>query len=318
MKAWIPLTRRPQQPEPQLRHARPVSVRVDRHGDRQAALRPRDRRCAGARRVAVDRRRVWRAVAPSRHRNPAIADTAIAKDGYPVVRVVTAASLILAIVVADLTSPVPVPVPQRGPLPVAAAVVPGALLHGSGHFAARRPPDRVAAVARRGAGAWLAGRGRRRPGADGRVGPDGRADHLDDRGGRRAVRDVVARRSVRRPRAARRRRGRRCCVLPVRRGAASARATSPTRRWPGTLLAGAGARCAVRALALLARRPGCAVDGGSNNRFEAEVAFRFVGPRAGPAAAPATDGSFFDLVAGGDSPPLRRGCRRSAAAPPST
>jgi hypothetical protein len=42
-----------------------------------------------------------------------------------------------------------------------------------------------------------------------------------------------------------------------------------------------------------------AIDGGSQMRFEASIAFRFIGPRAGDSAAPVPDGSFLDLVAGG-------------------
>jgi hypothetical protein len=41
------------------------------------------------------------------------------------------------------------------------------------------------------------------------------------------------------------------------------------------------------------------MDGGTNTRLEGALAFRFVGPRAGEGAAPATDGSFVDVVAGG-------------------
>jgi hypothetical protein len=41
-----------------------------------------------------------------------------------------------------------------------------------------------------------------------------------------------------------------------------------------------------------------ALDGANNSRFEGALAFRFVGPRAGADVAPSTDGSFVDLVTG--------------------
>jgi hypothetical protein len=215
--------------------------------------------------------------------------------------VVTVAPILLALLATDAAivgggaggTP---PLPRRGALPAAAAVVPGVLLHGSGHFAGGDRPTawRLLRVEGLGLGLMLAGvGGLALTGASqrtvepfiwtaaaggGLLASSWAADLygvLAPPGGTGDPQRVVP-------------------GLEARFG---------TRYVSDPTLAGD----ALVGLALDLRRgrwrfsPGAwvATDVGSNTRFEGELAFRFVGPRAGAGAAEAADGSFFDLVAGG-------------------
>ena len=218
-------------------------------------------------------------------------------------------ALILSLLVQDMTL-VPAyrggpsaALPDRSAAAAAAAVVPGVLLHGSGHFAAGDRP-----TAWRLLGAEVVGLG-----ADGR----GFRRHLAATGAsRRTVEPFIWTAvaggglfstswladlyGVWAPPGGTGVSLRVDPVLEARLG---------TRYVADPTLAGAG--LAGAALDLRAGRwrvsPSAwvAADSVRNDRFEAAVAFRIVGPRAGANAPLVADGSFIDLVAGGDPPPLR-------------
>jgi hypothetical protein len=205
--------------------------------------------------------------------------------------VVTAASLVVAVVAADLP-----PVPERGPLPVAAAVVPGVLLHGSGHYAAGDRPTawRLARVELLGVGMMVAGIGA--------LAVTGASDRTVEPiiwttaagGGLFATSWLADLYGVIAPPGGV---GSPLLVLP------SVEARLGTRYVGDPTLVGRaflGPAVDVR-FGRWRLSPGTwfALAGGSNARFEAEAAFRIVGPRAGRAAVAAVDGSFFDLVAKG-------------------
>jgi hypothetical protein len=206
--------------------------------------------------------------------------------------VVTAASLLVALVVAD--APASVPVPQRGPLPIAAAVVPGVLLHGSGHYAAGDQPTawRLFRAETLGVGLLVVGLGT--------LAVTGASDRTVEPaiwtaaagGGLFATSWLADLYGVIAPPGGV---GSPLLVLPSVEASFGTRYVGDPTLEGHTFLAPAldvrFGRWRVSPAAWFA------VDGGSNNRLEAEAAFRFVGPRAGAAAVPATDGSYFDLVA---------------------
>ena len=186
--------------------------------------------------------------------------------------------------------------PERGALPAAAAVVPGVLLHGSGHFAGGDRPTawRLLRDEGLGVGLMLAGvGGLALTGASRRTvepfiwttaagGGLFATSWLADLYGVLAPPGGVGLPLVVMP-TLEARLGTRYVADPTLAGAALAGAAIDLRagRWrvsPGAWFATGGVR---------------------NDRFEAALAFRIVGPRAGAAATPAVDGSFVDLVAGG-------------------
>ena len=199
---------------------------------------------------------------------------------------VTAASLVLALVVADLASPASAPVPQRGPLPVAAAVVPGILLHGSGHYAAGDRPTawRLVRAETLGVGLLVAGLGT--------LALTGASDRTVEPaiwtmaagGGLFATSWLADLYGVIAPPGGV---GLPLLVLPSVEASFGTRYVGDPTLQGNTFLAPAldvrFGRWRVSPAAWFA------VDGGSNNRLEAEAAFRFVGPRAGWAATHAAN-----------------------------
>ena len=209
---------------------------------------------------------------------------------------VTAASLVLALVVADVPPVRPAPVPERGVLPVAAAVVPGILLHGSGHYAAGDRPTawRLFRAESLGVGLMVVGlAGLAATGASDRTiepliwttaagGGLFATSWLGDLYGVIAPPGGV---------------GLPLLVLPSFEAHVGTRFVGdPTLEGQTFLGPGLDLRFGRWRVS-----PGAwfAMDGASNSRYEVEAAFRFVGPRAGAAAVPVVDGSFFDLVVQG-------------------
>jgi hypothetical protein len=186
--------------------------------------------------------------------------------------------------------------PTRAALPAAAALVPGMLLHGSGHFAAGDRPTgwRLLGVEALGLGLIAVGiGGLMRTGASPRT-VEPFIWMTAAGGGLVATSWLADLYGVLAPTGGA---GAPLLVLPV------VEARLGTRYVADPTLAGAGFLGPALDFRLGRWRlsPGAwfAVDGASNTRFEAAVAFRFVGPRAGDSAAPVTDGSFLDLVVGG-------------------
>jgi hypothetical protein len=187
-------------------------------------------------------------------------------------------------------------VPERGGAPAAAAVVPGVLLHGSGHFAGGDRPTAWRLLRAEGLGLGLMV-----------VGVGGLAVTGASRrtiepfiwttaagGGLFATSWLADLYGVLAPPGGT---GLPLLVTPTLEARLGTRyVADPTL---------AGAALAGAALDLRAGRwrvsPGAwfAADGVRNDRFEAALAFRINGPRAGAVAAPAVDGSFIDLVAAG-------------------
>jgi hypothetical protein len=186
--------------------------------------------------------------------------------------------------------------PRRGTLPVAAAVVPGVLLHGSGHFAGGDRPTawRLLRTEGLGAGLMVAGIGGLALTGASRRTIEPFIWTAAAGGGLFAGSWLADLYGVLAPPGGTGDPLRVAPVLETRLGT----------RYVGdpTLV---GAALAGAALDLRAGRwrvsPGAwfAAEGGRNDRFEAALAFRITGPRAGAAAALAVDGSFLDLVAAG-------------------
>jgi hypothetical protein len=212
------------------------------------------------------------------------------------------APLLLALLASDTTISRPDGVaeaprlPERGALSVGAAVVPGVLLHGSGHFAGGDRPTAWRLLRAEGLGATLmiAGVGGLAVTGASRRTVEPFIWTTAAGGGLFATSWFADLYGVLAPPGGT---GLPVVVMPALEARLGTRyVADPTL---------AGAALAGAAIDLRAGRwrvsPGAwvAADGVRNDRFEAAVAFRIVGPRAGASAAPVVDGSFVDLVAAG-------------------
>jgi hypothetical protein len=200
--------------------------------------------------------------------------------------VVAVASLVLTLLAAE----------NPKPLPVAAAVVPGLVLHGSGHFAGgeRDTAWRLAKVELLGAGLIVAGFGTLAvTGSSPKTAEPAiwsisagvglfATSWLADLYGVLAPADGF---------------GAPMRVQPTLEARLGMRYVADPTLVGGALL-GPGLDLRFGRWRL---SPGAwvAVDGSDVSRFEAAVAYRFTGPRAGAYATPVVDGSFVDLVVGG-------------------
>jgi hypothetical protein len=213
--------------------------------------------------------------------------------------VLAPAAALLTILAADTTlstGAAVTGVPRPGPLPAAAAIVPGVLLHGSGHFVAGDRPTawRLLRVEGLGLGLMIAGVGA--------LAVTGASDRTVEPiiwttatgGGLFATSWLADLYGV---------------LAPAGGTGAPLRLQPVGEARLGTRYVGdptlAGRAFLGPAVDLRYGRwrlsPGAwlAVDGSSNARYEAAAAFRFVGPLAGEGAAAAGDGSFFDVVVRG-------------------